>query len=497
MSKSFKQVAVLGCGVMGRGIAGFFYELAETVWLYDLNQDVANLALQELSADKHSASDCALQLAHNLSDLTHCELVIEAIAEDLVLKQSLLREVEKCVDGQCLLASNTSSLSISAIASACARPERVVGLHFFNPVRRMRLIELIPALQTEACYLDALHAQLSAGSHEILLASDSPGFIVNHAGRGYGLEALRIWQEQVAEPAQIDALMRAAGFKLGPFELIDLVGLDVSLPVMQAIYTQYYQEPRYQPSVLLNKRVQAGWLGRKSGRGFYTYDQAGKKITEGQTTQSEAQALLNWQCPIWFDQRDEEARRCIPALLLRAGIDPALLESGTQPTEQALILLTPQGEDCSTLATRLGLPAARCLALDSWLEPGQGVVLMSNPATSPSLLQAFADYLKSRDLSVILLQDSAGLVFQRIIANIINIAAEMAQQALASPATIDQAVQLGLAYPYGPLAWGDRLGGMRVYTVLQNLYGCTGEARYRASMWLQRRAQLNLSLLRR
>lgn len=496
MEHEIRRVAVIGAGVMGRGIAALMLELCQQVWLFDQRTEALQQAQQSLQARADQLAQPAdFYLAQNLAELSGCDLVIEAIAEDLEAKRSLFKALELYLPESCIFASNTSSLSITAIASACSHPQRLLGLHFFNPVAKLRLIELIPALQTSSTALTTVQNLFAASSHQLLLASDSPGFIVNHAGRGYGLEALRIWQEQVAEPAQIDTIMRAAGFKLGPFELFDLVGLDVSLPVMQAIYQQYYHEARYQPSVLLAKRIYAGWLGRKSGRGFYSYDANGRKLAQSNSTVQTAEVAGAWQRPIWFDPHDAEAARYLPDLLFRAGIAASVIESQARPSQDALILLTPQGEDCSTVAARAGLDASRCLALDSWLSPDHVVVLMANPATEAQLLSEFDAHLRLAGLQTVQLRDSAGLVFQRIIANIINIAAEMALQGIASPAEIDQAVQLGLAYPAGPLTWGDRLGLARLCQVLRQMQAVTGETRYRPSLWLQRRAQLGLSLL--
>ena len=207
----------------------------------------------------------------------HCDLVVEAIVERLDVKRSVFRALEEIVATDAVLASNTSSLSITAIAAACAHPGRVAGLHFFNPVPLMKVVEVVHGLRTDAVVLDRLVAATRTTGHTPVLCQDTPGFIVNHAGRGFGTEALKALGEGVADTATIDRILReqvnfsGQGFKLGPFELLDLTGLDVSQPVMESIYHQYYEEPRFRPSVIGAQRVAAGLFGRKTRAGFYQY----------------------------------------------------------------------------------------------------------------------------------------------------------------------------------------------------------------------------------
>jgi 3-hydroxybutyryl-CoA dehydrogenase len=207
-----------------------------------------------------------------LEDLAACHFVIEAIPENLELKRNLFQSLEPIVGEKCLLATNTSSLSVTAIAAGCRLPGRVGGFHFFSPVPLMKIVEVIDGVLTEPWVGKALTELAIRMGHTPVRAKDTPGFIVNHAGRGFGTEALHIYGEGVAEFYEIDRILRdAAGFRMGPFELFDLIGLDVSHPVIASIYHQYNQEPRFRPSPITGPRVEAGLLGRKSGRGFYTY----------------------------------------------------------------------------------------------------------------------------------------------------------------------------------------------------------------------------------
>ncbi|MBE0598732.1 MAG: 3-hydroxyacyl-CoA dehydrogenase, partial [Desulfuromonadales bacterium] len=276
---------IVGAGAMGRGIAQIAAQAGAKVLLYDTRSGAAAEAvafvrqmfqrLQEkgkLDAAQAQAACGRLAVAESLAEFSPCQLVIEAIVEDLEVKRGLFKDLEEVVADGCLLATNTSSLSVTAIAAACRRPGRVGGFHFFNPVPLMKVVEVIDGFLTEPWVGTLLASLARQMGHTPVRAKDSPGFIVNHAGRGFVTEAFRLLGESVAEFYEIDRIMReAAGFRMGPFELMDLTGLDVTHPVIESIYHQYYQEPRYRPSPLAQQRVTAGVLGRKSGRGFYQY----------------------------------------------------------------------------------------------------------------------------------------------------------------------------------------------------------------------------------
>ena len=247
-------IAVVGTGAMGRGIAQIAVQAGITVLLHDAAASAAHKAREAVGATfdtlqqkgKLSAGDAGRASAHlrvvdRLDELGGASLVIEAIVEDLEAKRTMFRELEAVLAEACVLATNTSSLSVTGIAAACAHPARVVGLHFFNPVPLMKLVEVIDGLRGAPEVGDAMMALARRMGHVPVRAKDTPGFIVNHAGRGFGTEALRLLGENVAEPHVIDAVLREqAGFRLGPFELLDLTGLDVSVPVMESIYRQYF-----------------------------------------------------------------------------------------------------------------------------------------------------------------------------------------------------------------------------------------------------------------
>lgn len=285
MKIQFPTIAIVGTGAMGRGIAQIAAQAGSQVFLLDANPgaaDAAQAALQEQwnklvakgRIDAAQASELVARLhpVKAVTDLANCDLVVEAIVERLDVKKALFAELEAVVRPDAVLATNTSSLSVTAIGAGLQRPERLAGFHFFNPVPLMKVVEVIAGLKTDAAVCTALAAYAKQMGHTPVQAQDTPGFIVNHAGRGFGTEALRIVGEGVADFATIDRILRdQVGFKLGPFELMDLTALDVSHPVMESIYRQYYDEPRFRPSVITAQRLAGGVVGKKVGEGFYRY----------------------------------------------------------------------------------------------------------------------------------------------------------------------------------------------------------------------------------
>jgi 3-hydroxybutyryl-CoA dehydrogenase len=423
-------------------------------------------------------------IAH-VPEIGPADLVVEAIVEDLEAKRALFARLEAIVRPDAVLATNTSSLSVTAIASACTRPERVAGWHFFNPVPLMKVVEVIAGPRTEPAILDRLAALAAAAGHRAVRCADSPGFIVNHAGRGFGTEALQIVvAEGAAEFADVDRALRdQVGFRLGPFELLDLTGLDVSQPVMESIFRQFHGEPRYRPSWLLKQRLDAGLLGRKSGAGFYAYrDGKPDQPPERPAPAGEPRAVaIRADRPDWA----EALRRVADA----AGWP---VEEAARPG--GLTLLAPLGRDCTTAALDAGVAPEDAVAVDCLFGLHKRRVVMGSPATRPDALAAAHALLAADGTPVTVIRDSVGFVAQRTVATIVNIACDMAQARIASPADIDDAVRLGLNYPLGPLALGDQVGAPTIAKILDGLHAASGDPRYRPSPWLRRRAALGLPL---
>ena len=485
-------IGVVGAGTMGRGIAQLAAQGGIPVLLLDAAPGVAEAAIVSIAADARKLAERGrlaperaaalpglIRPVTALADLAPCGLVVEAIVEDLPAKQALFQALEQILPPEAVLATNTSSLSVAAMAAARERPERVAGLHFFNPVPLMKLVEIVEAPATAPDVIAFLTGLTRQFGHQPVAAKDMPGFIVNHAGRAYGPEALRIASEGVADFATVDAIMKeAAGFRMGPFELFDLIGLDVSRRVMQSIYDQFHQEPRFRPVPMVAQRVAAGLLGRKSGRGF-----AGPAMAAEPTPPPDR--------PVWISRDDPALAEPLAAMLAEAGVT---VEESAQPSDGAVLLLTPLGEDTTTAVLRQGFDPTRTLSVDMLFPEARRLTLMPSPATGASFRASARAALAATGRAVSLIHDSPGFVAQRIAAQIVSIGCEIAQQRIATPGDIDLAVRLGLGYPHGPLALGDALGPARVLRVLHAMQEATGDPCYRPSAWLRRRAQLGLPL---
>ncbi|HKB55129.1 MAG TPA: 3-hydroxyacyl-CoA dehydrogenase, partial [Ramlibacter sp.] len=380
-------------------------------------------------------------------------------------------------------------LSVTAIAAGMRRPQQVAGYHFFNPVPLMKVVEVVAGLKTDPSVCEALARYARSMGHTPVRAKDTPGFIVNHAGRGYTTEALRLVGECVADFATVDRILKdQVGFKLGPFELLDLTAVDVSHPVMEAIYHQYYEEPRYRPSVITAQRAAGGVVGRKSGEGFYRYVEGKAQVPPEPPVPVAAEMP-----PVWVSTR--AARRSeLYQLLKDLG---ATVETGQSPSMHALTLVAPLGFDVTTVAVVERLDPARTIGIDMLIDDAatRRRVIATNPATRADMRDA-AHALFARDgKAVSVIRDSGGFVTQRVVATIVNIASDICQQGICTPNDLETAVTLGLGYPLGPLAMGDRWGPANMLEVLFNMQTVYGDPRYRPSAWLRRRGAIGLSLL--
>lgn len=288
------KIAIIGSGTMGSGIAQVAATAGCEVKIYDTNLDVlakskSNLEntlsklVEKAKIDEHEKTriENNISYAHTLGELSHSDLVIEAIIENMEIKRKLFSELENYVSPETILASNTSSLSIASIAASCQKPERVIGIHFFNPAPLMQLVEVIPAVQTSEEVLQKSVQIISDWKKVVAVAKDTPGFIVNRVARPFYSESLRIYDEGVADFATIDWALKTIGnFRMGPFELMDMIGHDVNYIVTETVFTAFYFDPKFKPSFTQKRLLEAGFLGKKSGRGFYNYNQELPKPTE-------------------------------------------------------------------------------------------------------------------------------------------------------------------------------------------------------------------------
>jgi 3-hydroxybutyryl-CoA dehydrogenase len=492
--------AVVGTGTMGRGIAQTLAQAGIRVRLFDSSKgavesarasiaDVLGKQVEKgkLSKEKQESTLANLLPAGSLNDLSDCDVVVEAILENLDVKRALFRSLDDIVGRNTILASNTSSLSISAMAAGSRHPDRVAGWHFFNPVPLMKIAEVVQGALTASWATDALKVLTQRIGHAAVLAKDMPGFIVNHGGRAFGPEGIRLASEGVADFHVIDQIMRdCAGFRMGPFQLLDLLGLDVAQIVMESLYHQYYEEPRFRLAPFIGQRVAAGLYGRKTQRGFYEYkDGVAVPIPE-------LPVPVRADVPVWISDAEPELAERLRTALHAEGVQ---MEQGPVPSQHALIIVTPLGLDASTCCTEFKLDPRRTVAVDALFPLNRRRTLMCSPATLPEYRQAAHGLLGAAGVPVSIVRDSPGFVAQRIVAQIVSIGCDIAQQRIADPHDIDMAVCVGLGYPSGPLTMGDTLGPARVLKIIEGMSDFYQDPRYRPSPWLKRRAKLGLSLL--
>jgi 3-hydroxybutyryl-CoA dehydrogenase len=494
-------IGVIGTGAMGRGIVQVAAQGGMNVMMTDARPGAAQEARDFVAkmigraAEKGSmtAHDAAaavgrIKVVESISEFKQCHVVIEAIVENLDAKRQLFAELETIVSPDCILATNTSSLSVTTIAAKLKSPQRFGGFHFFNPVPLMRLVEVIDGLQTEDWVSQALMAVGKRMTREPVRLTDAPGFLVNQVGRGFTLEAAHLVHEGIASFVDVDRVMRdVGGFRMGPFELMELTGLDVTQPASELIYNQFFQEPRYRPNLIMRARYEAGVLGRKTKKGFYDYDAEMKPVIP-----PEPPAPKAMPASVWVSPADKRGHGVLIEWLRKMG---APLENVESPSAKALILVTPVGDDATTCATEQGLDARRTMAVDTLFPMVKRRTIMPTPITERTFRDAAHALLASDGVPVTVCRDSPGFIAQRIVSMIVNIGCSVAQSRTADPSDIDKAVTLGLNYPNGPFKFGDVLGPPLVHKVLSSMYRIYGDPRYRPNIWLTRRAKLGVSLL--
>lgn len=493
-------IGVLGAGAMGRGIAQVAAAGGMRVRLFDANPDAVqdahkfignmfNRAAERgrMTTDEAAAALSRVEPADSMQGFADCDTVVEAIIENLEIKHKVLADLEGIIREDAIIASNTSSLSVTTIASGCKHPSRVAGFHFFNPVPLMPLVEVIAGVLTEEWVCEALMTIGRRMTREPVRVNDAPGFLVNQVGRGFNIEAAHMAQEGISDTVSIDRIMReGAGFRMGPFQLMDLTGLDVTHPATVLIYQQAFDEPRFRPAMMMEARTKAGRLGRKTGAGFYEYED-GKAVEL-----AEAPAPAYDGRAIWVSNAEPEGRAIVVEALKEVG---ANLDEGSVPGLDSVILVTPIGDDATTCAVDQGLDAKRTIAVDTLIGFERRRTLMTTPITDPAFRDAAHGALSTADVPATVVRDGPGFVAQRIIAMICNVGCSVAQLGVAAPGDIDKAVTLGLNYPYGPLTFGDRIGADKILRILEAIHGLYRDPRYRPNPWLIRRAKLGVSLL--
>jgi 3-hydroxybutyryl-CoA dehydrogenase len=497
-------VAVIGAGAMGAGIAQVAAVHGHRVQLHDTRLGAGGAAKRGIAEAlgkqvergrlARAEADAALgriATVVTLPDVCVAQLVVEAIVEDLAAKRELVERVENVVEDACIVASNTSSISITALAAGMKRPGRMVGMHFFNPAPLMPLVEVVSGLATSPAAAETVFATALAWGKTPVYATSTPGFIVNRCARPYYAEGLRLLAERAADAATLDAVLReAGGFRMGPFELIDLIGLDVNLAVTKSVWAAYFHDPRYAPSVLQEERVTAGHFGRKSGRGFYDYSPGASKPTPVTENPWPAPPRVTVHGDLGVAAPLAERIAAGGVAVERARADSRFPGGAIHVPGSAggaWLALT----DGRTATKRVGDCGVRDLVLFDlafdYAAATRVAVARADTCGEASYALA-AGALQAAGLEVSRLDDVAGLAVLRVVAMLANEAADAVVQGVAAPDAIDVAMQKGVNYPRGPIAWADALGAGMVRDVLANLAAHYGEDRYRISPLVARRA---------
>jgi 3-hydroxybutyryl-CoA dehydrogenase len=500
-------IGVIGAGAMGAGIAQVAAQAGHPVRLHDNREGAAQAGIDgvrrqlekrvakgKMAQDEVDAIIARLTPAETLADLADCRLVVEAIVENLEVKRELFARLASLCAPDTLLASNTSSLSITSIAAGLERPERVAGLHFFNPAPVMKLVEVISGLATDAEVAETLHATAAAWGKVPVHARSTPGFIVNRVARPFYAEGLRLLQEGAAAPATLDALLRqAGGFRMGPFELMDLIGHDVNYAVTRSVFDAYYGDPRYKPSLVQQALVEAGRLGRKSGQGFYDYREKHREEPHKQAETADFAPRAALELPPLVMEGEPGVIAPLVARAEQAGLEVVKRESvrrdGTARLRLGdLVLALSDGRCATERAVDEGLTSL--VLFDLCLDYGEAsaIALAASPGVDAEARDLATALFQRLGLEVVWLTDTPGLAVLRTVAMLANEAADAVLQGVCSARDGDLAMQAGVNYPRGPLAWADALGTAFVHRTLTHLQQSYGEERYRPSFLLRRKA---------
>ncbi|HEX4834645.1 MAG TPA: 3-hydroxyacyl-CoA dehydrogenase [Trebonia sp.] len=481
-------VGVIGAGTMGAGIAQVAAVAGRRVLLLDAADGAAARSVERvreqvktlvakgyLQADPDAVDITAVASA---ADLAGCGLVIEAIVEDLSVKKSVFASLEDVVAADCVLASNSSSLSPTAMAAGLRHPERLVGLHFFNPVPRMELVEVISGLATAPAVAGQAAELARAWGKTVVFSSATPAFIVNRVARPFYAEAWRVHAERAASYEVIDAVLTGAGgFRMGPFELMDLIGHDVNEAVTRSVWSSFGHDPRFAPALGQRALVEAGWLGRKSGRGCYEYE-AGKA----------RKAPLAAPAGVAVPEVTEYAPPALGALLGRAGVrvrpgdpgeDLGLLD-GTVELPSGAVLDRSNGATASSVAFALDRPV---IMVDRTLDDATATAIAIAPSDGcpPAAVAEAVGLLQAAGLAVHVIGDVPGLIVTRTVAMLANLAADAIEAGVATADDVDVAMRLGVNYPRGPVAWGRQWGARTILTILDSLENWYRDGHYRAA----------------
>ncbi|MFJ3440423.1 3-hydroxyacyl-CoA dehydrogenase [Streptomyces sp. NPDC086081] len=485
-------VAVVGTGTMGQGIAQVALVAGHPVRLYDALPGRARQAAdaigarldrlvekERLSAADRDAARARLLPAETLAELADCSLVVEAVLERLDVKQELFRELEDIVGEDCLLATNTSSLSVTAIGGALRVPGRFVGLHFFNPAPLLPLVEVVSGFATDVTYATRAYETARAWGKTPVACADTPGFIVNRIARPFYAEAFAVYEAQGADPATIDAVLReSGGFRMGAFELTDLIGQDVNESVTRSVWESFFHDVRFTPSLAQRRLVESGRLGRKTGHGWYDHRDGAER-----------------------PEPDTAERRQPPAHVVAEGdLGPAadllalIREAGIQVREEdednGTRLVLPSGGQLALADGQTSVEFRDVVYFDLALDyrTATRIALSASQDTAPQTLAEAIGLFQALGKKVTVIGDVPGMIVARTVARIIDLAHDAVAKGVATEEDIDTAMRLGVNYPLGPFEWSRRLGRSWAYALLDDLHLRDPSGRYAPSLALYRHA---------
>ncbi|MGW4020130.1 3-hydroxyacyl-CoA dehydrogenase [Streptomyces sp. NPDC005009] len=485
-------VAVVGTGTMGQGIAQVALVAGHPVRLYDAAEGRARQAAdaigarldrlvekERLTAAERDAARARLRPADGLAELADCALVVEAVLERLDVKQELFRALEDVVSDDCLLATNTSSLSVTAIGGALRAPGRFVGLHFFNPAPLLPLVEVVSGFATDVTYATRAYETARAWGKTPVACADTPGFIVNRVARPFYAEAFAVYEAQGADPATIDAVLReSGGFRMGAFELTDLIGQDVNESVTHSVWRSFFQDVRFTPSLAQRRLVESGRLGRKTGHGWYDHG-GGAERPEPHTAEPAGP-------PAYVVAEGDLG----PASELLALIREAGIEVREEAEDEGTRLVLPGGGQLVLADGQASVEFSDVVYFDLALDyrAATRIALSHAQDTSPVTVAEATGLFQALGKKVSVIGDVPGMIVARTVARIIDLAVDAAAKGVATEEDIDTAMRLGVNYPLGPLEWSRRLGGGWACSLLDNLHQCDQSGRYAPSLALYRHA---------
>ncbi|MFR9798383.1 3-hydroxyacyl-CoA dehydrogenase [Streptomyces sp. MS06] len=488
-------VAVVGTGTMGQGIAQVALVAGHPVRLYDAAAGRAREAADaigarldrlvekgRLSGADRDAARARLTAADSLAELAGCGLVVEAVLERLDVKQDLFRALEDVVAEDCLLATNTSSLSIAAIGGALRAPGRFVGLHFFNPAPLLPLVEVVSGSATDVTSATRAYETARAWGKTPVACADTPGFIVNRIARPFYAEAFAVHEAQGADPATVDAVLReCGGFRMGAFELTDLIGQDVNESVTHSVWQSFFQDVRFTPSLAQRRLVEAGRLGRKSGQGWYDYREGeqGAEVPEPHTAERR-------QPPAHVVAEGDLG----PAAALLALIREAGIEVREEDEDNGTRLVLPGGGQLALADGQTSVEFRDVVYFDLALDyrAATRIALSASQDTSPRTLAEAVGLFQALGKDVSVIGDVPGMIVARTVARIIDLAYDAVAKGVATEGDIDTAMRLGVNYPLGPFEWSRRLGREWAYALLDDLHLRDPSGRYAPSLALYRHA---------